>query len=177
MNQPVVYITLGLPASGKTYFTDRLANDLKLFHINTDKLRLSMIETPTFSPEENDLVYKEMARLAHGKLAQGVSIIYNGNYNQRTRRQVMRDMAESVNARCVTLLVETPIEIVRERIQTRNHEIPVGKMVHQPLELLERMQKAFEAPTSEEFVIRIDGTLPYDVQLVSFKEQYRQLEL
>lgn len=175
MKRAELFITLGLPASGKTYFTDRLAAALGLHHLNTDKLRLTMIEKPTFSPEENAHVYKEMTRLARERLARGESLICNGNYNQRIRRQAMRNMAKKLNARCITLYVDTPVDIVRDRIQTRDHEIPVEKMVHQPLELLERMQKAFEAPTGDELVIRIDGTLPYDQQLASFHAQHSQL--
>lgn len=176
-NKPEVFLTLGLPASGKTYFSERLAGDLGIFFLNTDRLRLAMIEKPAFSPEENEVVYRTMEHLAGQHLEQKLSVICNGNYNQRARRLHLQEMAARLDAMCFIILVEAPLDVVRNRIQTRDHEIAPEKMVHQPLELLERMQRAYEPPATDELVIRIDGTKPYEEQYRSFIEQRHKLEV
>lgn len=171
--KPVLYITLGLPASGKTYFTQKLAADLGIFFLNTDALRMAMIKEPTFTPAEHKTVYRTMHHLAEQHLSQGLSIVCNGNYNQRIHRQAMYDMARSHGAEVYTILVEAPLEVITQRIQTRDHEIAPDKMVHQPLELLERMQKLLEAPKPDEPLITIDGTASYEAQYEAFQLQLK----
>mgnify|MGYP004417308680 CR=1 FL=1 len=170
MKKPTLYITMGLPASGKTYFSQQLAAELDTFFLNCDNLRLAMFEKPTFSPEEHAMVYRTVAFIAEQHLAQGQSIICNANYHIHNRREAMQELARACGAKYKILWVQTPYEVVKERIQSREHEIPVEKMVHPPLELLEKMSRAFEEPRDDEPVIIIDGTQPYEVQ----KRQYEQ---
>lgn len=169
--KPELYTTMGLPSSGKTYFSQRVAGELGVFFLNTDLLRLAMFDTPEFSAAENDVVYRAMNHVAERHVAQGLGVVCNGNYNQVARRAGLREIAERYGATCLTIWVDAPEEVLKRRIQTRDHEIEPEKMVHQPLELLERMQRTFEAPTADELVIHIDGTIPYEQQIHSFMEQ------
>lgn len=54
---PTLYITMGLPASGKTYFSQQFAEEYGIFFLNADSLRIAMIEWPQFTPREHKLVY------------------------------------------------------------------------------------------------------------------------
>lgn len=162
---------MGLPASGKTYFSQKIAAEQDVFFLNVDNLRLAMVEKPAFDAAEHHLVYSTVDFIAEQHLAQGKSIICNGNYHIRKRRESMEKMTQRYQANCQIIWVKTPYEIVRERILKRDHEIPVEKMVHPPLELLERMNKASESPTSEESTIVIDGTLEFSEQHASFLRQ------
>lgn len=163
---------MGLPASGKTYFSQRLAGELGVFFLNCDNLRLAMIEQPTFAPDEHAMVYRTVAYIAEQHLAQGQSIICNANYHLRERRVAMQNIAQKCGAAYCILWVQTPYEVVKERVQTRDHEIPVEKMVHPPLELLERMSRAFEPPVADEPTVVIDGTKPYEEQRKLFFDGY-----
>jgi predicted kinase len=163
---------MGLPASGKTYFSERLAKELDIFFLNCDSLRLAMIEKPTFAPDEHAMVYRTVTHIAKEHLCQGQSIVCNANYHVLNRRVAMQQLASKMGVNYRILWVQTPYEMVRQRIQERDHEIPVEKMVHPPLELLERMQQAFEAPTDDEPTIVIDGTLSYEKQHQQFLNRY-----
>lgn len=167
---PTLYVTMGLPASGKTYFSERLAAEHDIFFLNCDNLRLAMIERPAFDAAEGALVYNTVTFIAEQHLAQGMSIVCNGNYHVRSRRDVMKKLAHKYNANYQILWIKAPYEIVKERIQTRDHEVPVEKMVHPPLELLDRMSRAFDEPSEDEAVLIIDGTIPYDEQRKQFND-------
>jgi predicted kinase len=168
--KPTLYVTMGLPASGKTYFSQQLAAEQDIFFLNCDNLRLAMYEQPAFDAAESKIVYGAVTFIADQHLAQGKSIVCNGNYHVRGNRDVMQSVAQKHNANYCILWTKTPYDVAKERIQSRDHEIPVEKMVHPPLELLERMSRAHEEPSADEPVISIDGTLPYEKQREVYKE-------
>lgn len=168
--KPTLYLTMGLPASGKTYFSERLARDINCFFLNFDGLRLAMFEHPTFTLEEHAMVYRTAGYIAEQHLAQGRSIICNANYHLRDRRNNMRQITQKLHAELCILWVRVPYELAKTRIQSRDHDIPKEKMVHPPLELLERMNEAFEAPSASEPYIIIDGAKPYQEQYQQFLE-------
>ncbi len=170
---PTLYITAGLPSSGKTYFSKRLAADLGVFYLNVDDFRLAIIEKPTFAHGEHRMVYAGVNHVAEQFLTQGFSVVCNGNYNTIERRQAMYEMAAKYPAVQVCVLwVDAPIELLRTRIVERDHEIPVEKMVDPPLVVLARMQKTFVAPQAPEPFVKIDGTAPYSTQRQQFDAQF-----
>ncbi len=174
---PTLFLTLGLPASGKTYFTERLATDEHIFLLNCDLLRLALIETPKFTAAEHQYVFSVADFIVEQHLKQCQSVIYGANANRIENRLawVERARASEQKYSVVTIWVKTPLEVVKERIAKRTHEIPPEKRVHTAEELLAIMQKNLQAPTPEEHAIEIDGTLPYHEQRLQFDEQFRQL--
>ena len=170
--RPTLFITMGLPASGKTYFSKQLAKDFGIFFLNGDKLRMAMMGTPTFKPKEHALVFGAFNYVAGEHLAQGFSLVANANYHVHSKRLGMKAMAEAHDADYVILWTQVPYEVAQERIQVREHEIPDEKIVDPPLEVLARMKRNFQEPLPDEPVIRIDGTVPYETQRQQFWEQF-----
>ena len=161
---PTLYITMGLPASGKTYFSQRFAKEQNVFFLNIDSLRLAMVDQPQFTPSEHAMVYGAATFLAEQHLAQGMSIVCNGNYHFRDRRIAMQDMAKKYNAAYRILWIDTPYEVAKERILTREHEIPKEKEKDPWVEVLDRMKRNFQNPSETEPFIKVDGTIPYEAQ-------------
>ena len=164
-DHPTLYITMGLPASGKTYFSQRFAKEREVFFLNADSLRVSMIEWPQFTPREHALVYGAVAFIAEQHIAQGMSIVCNANYNARSKRQEMQKLAERYGADFKILWVDTPYEVAKERILVREHEIPKEKEKDPWIDVLDRMKRSFQKPGNNESFIKIDGTIPYEEQI------------
>ena len=164
LDHPTLYVTTGLPASGKTYFSQRFAKERGIFFLNADSLRVSMIERPQFTPREHRLVYGTVDFIAEQHIAQGMSIVCNANYNVRAKRQEMQKLAEKYGADFKILWVDTPYEIAKERILVREHEIPKEKEKDPWIEVLDRMKRSFQNPRDDESFVKIDGTIPYEAQ-------------
>jgi predicted kinase len=173
---PTLYITMGLPASGKTYFSQRFAKDLGVFFLNVDSLRLAIVDYPQFTPSEHKMVYGTAEFLAEQHLAQGMSFICNGNYHFYDRRTSMQKMAERYNAEYKILWIDVPYEVAKERILTREHEIPKEKEKDPWIEVLDRMRRNFQNPHKDEPFIKIDGTISYDTQLNHALRQLAKLD-
>lgn len=164
-DRPTLYVTMGLPASGKTYFSQRFAKERGIFFLNADSLRIAMIEWPQFTPREHKLVYGAVNFIAEQHLVQGMSIVCNANYHVRAKRKEMQKLAETHNALFQILWIDTPYEIAKERILVREHEIPKEKEKDPWIEVLDRMKRNFQTPHDDEPFIKIDGTIPYEEQL------------
>lgn len=163
-HKPTLYATMGLPASGKTFFSQRIAAELKTFFLNADALRMAICPTPTFRPKEHAMVFHTVNFIVEQHLLQGQSVVCNANYHVRKHRQELKELAERCDAHFQVIWVDVPYEVAKERIMGRQHEIPAEKMVDDPLDILDRMHKHFEQPASEEPVVRISGTIPYAQQ-------------
>lgn len=164
LDHPTLYVTMGLPASGKTYFSQQYAVEHDVFFLNIDNLRLAMIEWPQFTPAEHRVVYGTVRFLAEQHLAQGKSIVCNGNYNQRVNRNEMHELAKQYGAEFQILWVDVPYETARERILSRQHEIPKEKEKDPWVEVLDKMNRNLQKPAEGELFVKIDGTIPYEEQ-------------
>jgi predicted kinase len=155
---------MGLPASGKTYFSQQFAADEDIFFLNIDSLRLAMIEWPQFTPAEHKMVYGTAQFLAEQHLMQGKSMLCNGNYNQRDRRNEMQELAQKYDADFKILWTDVSYEVAKGRILSRQHEIPKEKEKDPWIEVLDKMNRNLQKPESDESFFRIDGTIPYEQQ-------------
>ena len=169
--KPTIFITVGLPASGKTYFTERLAKEYGIFFLNCDLLRLAMFTQPTFKPYEHAIVFGAANFIVEQHAHQGKSIICNANFNFRKNRKHAQHVAMRNGLDFRIIWVQTPIDVLTERIQSREHDIPAEKMVDAPLDILTKQQRNLQLPGKDEPVIAIDGTVPYNEQLKQFKQQ------
>jgi predicted kinase len=172
LKRPTLFITMGLPASGKTYFSQRLAKDLNVFFLNGDSLRMAMIQRPTFKPQEHALVFSTFNHIVREQVAQGFSVVANANYHVERKRREMQAIAREHGADLCILWTRVPYETAQARIVGREHEIPADKLVDPPLGVLARMKRNFEEPAPDEQVIKIDGTIPYEDQYKQFLEQF-----
>lgn len=172
LKRPTLFITMGLPASGKTYFSQRLAKELNVFFLNGDSLRMAMIPKPTFKPQEHALVFSAFTHIVREQVAQGFSVVANANYHIERKRREMQAIAREHTADLCILWIQVPYETAQARILDREHEIPADKLVDPPLEVLARMKRNFQEPAADEPVMRIDGTIPYEDQYRQFVEQF-----
>ncbi len=58
LKKKILITTFGYPGSGKTYFSERLAKEFNLFHLNSDKIRSEIFIKPNYSDEEHKAVLR-----------------------------------------------------------------------------------------------------------------------
>ena len=118
-NRSIFFITLGYPGSGKTFFARKFAKDMKLFHLNSDRIRLLIFPNPKFSSEEHPIVFGAMDYLANEVLKCGVSVIYDANSTLRIYRKCLQQLARKNNAKYLLLWFQTPVKTALMRIEKR----------------------------------------------------------
>ena len=171
--KPLLVITLGYPGSGKTYFSERLAREFDLFHINSDKIRFEIFSNPTFSKEEHNVVFGFIDWMTQELLKKGVSVVVDANHNKYKNRAKFLKFANKLKSRHVLIHIKTPVNVAEKRlIKRRSIKNIEKKKYYRPLELsvLHTLKNEIEYPSIKENVLEINGLEPYCKQVVVFKK-------
>ena len=170
--KPLLIATLGYPGSGKTYFSERLAKDFNLFHINSDRIRHEMFDRPVFTQEEHRAVFGFIDWLTEELLSKGMSVIVDANMNKRVHRKKLYDIAEKAKAKFLLVYINTPIDTAEKRILERKDIADPLKKKYQLVDpaVMHRMKKNIEYPSDKEKVLVVNGLHPYAEQVKGFKK-------
>jgi len=119
---PALIVVSGLPGSGKSYFSRRLAERLPLPIIESDAMRQILSEKPTYSPGESERLFRACHALIGDLLRKGISVIFDAtNLIEHHREQLYR-IADRAGAKLVLVRVEAPPELVHQRLERRQTE-------------------------------------------------------
>ncbi len=165
----LLFYTIGYPGAGKTTLASRLSVWLGAEHLRGDKIGLELFKCPTFSQQERQTVYSEMARRASRQLASGRHVIYDAATNSLAQRQQLRELARQYDSPAIGLWVDVPTSLARKRAGTVRDQGLAGTVVRViPPNIFAQYVAMFEPPQDGELVITVAGDK-------SFPEQYRQL--
>jgi predicted kinase len=119
---PALIVVSGLPGSGKSYFSRRLAERLPFPIIESDAMRQILAPQPSYSPGESERLFRACHALIGDLLRKGISLIFDAtNLIERNREQLYR-IADSADAKLILVRVEAPPELVRQRLERRQME-------------------------------------------------------
>jgi len=107
---------MGLPASGKSSITRELVGKLKEQGVlpavlESDVLRSVLTPKPSYSPEERDRFYRQMAQIGDLLCQQEIPVIFDATANLREYRNYARSRISSF----LEVFVECPLELCRQR--------------------------------------------------------------
>jgi len=112
-------IVSGLPGTGKSYFSRKLAGRLTSVVIESDALRKQLFRDPTYSAEESHHLFAACHRLIEDLLGSGISVILDATNLVEHHREPLYRIAQRLQAKLILVQVEAPRELVRERLQGR----------------------------------------------------------
>lgn len=159
----------GLPGSGKTYFSKKLANVLGYRRFSSDELRSEMKQLGLYDEGSRLAVYKEMVRQARPLLKKEQTIILDASFNNQAQRQLLKDLAKEHNNRLIFIqcIADEASSLARVN-QTREHTEADSRVYY----LLRDLWEALEPPylrldtVQESLETRLEKTKRY---LNSFK--------
>lgn len=172
--RPVLFYTVGLPGAGKTTFARSLSTWLGAEHLRGDIIGLELFRFPTYSPQERQMVYAEMAHRAGTALAAGRPVLYDAAVNTRAQRSALDTLARRHGGRALGLWIHTPEDIAQKRAgKLRDSRLvgPVARII--PPHVFARYVAAFEAPAAQEQCIVISGQAPFALQYRRLQRQLR----
>jgi predicted kinase len=175
---------LGVPGSGKTYFSQQLAERLRGVRLNSDAMRLSIFG----SLEAMDKLYNSADRwqlnaytfgamdyTTERLLAAGTSVIYDTIHAKRADRQKQEAAAKKHGALPILLRITAPRDITVRRIVERPAAGDSRRFTPQKAEeVIRHFENTTEPPGVDEMVIDINGEQPFDEQFQSFQTQLKK---
>ena len=115
-----LYIFCGIPFAGKTTLARALAKSLGYSRIDLDEVKFSLfgehIKDSAIDRKAWDRVYKAMYEQIKQCLSRGETVIHDAGNFTRHERGLVRAVANNLRKDAITVFVDTPIEVAKERL-------------------------------------------------------------
>ena len=130
-SRPVLLVTRGLSASGKTTLTQPLLEQLGAIRIRSDVERKRLFDLPAqadgqaavgqgiYTPEAGRITYARLVELAGTVLEAGFSVIVDAACLKADQLALFRTLADTHGVACVILEFHAPADVLRARIVQR----------------------------------------------------------
>jgi predicted kinase len=153
---PTLYLTCGLPGSGKTTLAKRLEQDVPALRLTADEWLHELYPSITTSQAETGPFRRRVERLqwaaALRSLQLGCNVVLDWGVWAKEERELYRIGARAVGARVVLCLLDPPVDELWNRISRRNKDRPFGAFAITKAELL-RWSELFQRPTDDELAL------------------------
>jgi len=153
---PTLYLTCGLPGSGKTTLARRLEQEVPALRLTADDWLHELYPDITTSEAEAGPFRSRVERLqwmtALRALELGCNVVLDWGVWAREERDLYRAGAREVGARVVLCLLDPPVDELWNRLSRRNADRPFGVFEITNAELL-RWSELFQRPTADELAL------------------------
>jgi predicted kinase len=153
---PTVYLICGFIGAGKTTFARKLESRTGAVRITKDEWSIRLIgHDPTIEGyAEHDqriiALSRDMAFYLAGK---GIDVILDEGFWEKDQRVAMRRRIEEMGAKAVIYYLDTPIDVIRERVVERNRSLSDDAFMIS-IDLLDQYLQYWQPPGDDEEVIR-----------------------
>ena len=117
--QPPFIVVSGLPGTGKSYFSRRLAERLPCIILESDWLRQQLFKSPAYSLEESARLFNVIHSLIEELLSKGIAVILDATNLSERNRETLYHIADQLKAKLILLRVEAPVEVIKQRLEAR----------------------------------------------------------
>lgn len=158
-----IHLLVGLPATGKSSFAERLrgseavpiiSSDVirkRLSGVNLDRSLGSAAFAGEYAPAATERVYRRMIALARLALACGFDVVLDATFGKRSQRAAVARMARKTGAELAYYHVRAREDVVRERLERRRTR-GGGPSDLVDFSIWQRMAADFEKFSPEELV-------------------------
>jgi len=176
--KPLLIMLYGFPGAGKSYFARQLCEQFQAAHVQGDRIRGELFETPRFDKEENAVVSQLMDYMTHEFLSAGVSVVYDTNAMRSAQRLALRDMARRTRAQPLLIWLQIDTDGAFERISSRDRRRTDDKYAA-PIDrgTFDGIVGHMQNPGSVEDYIVISGKHTFGTQFSAVVKRLRELGL
>jgi len=120
--EPVLVIVSGLPGTGKSYLSGKLAERAPLLVLESDALRKTLFSPPGYTASESSQLFSAIHILVEELLGKGISLILDATNLSERFRERLYSIADRLDVRMVLVRTKALPEVVRERLEARSRE-------------------------------------------------------
>jgi len=117
---PTLVVVSGLPGTGKSYFSARLAEKLDFLVLESDALRKVLFFPPAYTAEESSHLFRVIHELIRQLLLRGIPLILDATNLSERHRESLYSIAEHTGAQLILIEVKAPPELVHSRLESRS---------------------------------------------------------
>ncbi|MDO8635590.1 MAG: AAA family ATPase [Dehalococcoidia bacterium] len=151
--QPPFIVVSGLPGTGKSYFSRRLAEKLPCIILESDSVRQQLYSNPTCSPEESARLFQVIHSLIEELLGNGIPVILDATNLSERNRETLYHIADKLKAKLILVRVEAPPDVVKQRLEARSAGYNPGDNSRADWDVYQRMKSSVEKLARRHFAV------------------------
>jgi predicted kinase len=117
--KPFLVIMSGLPGTGKSYLSRKLAERLPCVVLTSDALRKILFPTPAYDARENQRLFAAIPVLIEDFLGRNIPILMDATNLVEHHREQLYRIADKLRLKLIIVQVEAPPDVVQERLKAR----------------------------------------------------------
>lgn len=139
----MLVVVCGLPGTGKSTVSERVAGRLDAHLLRTDVVRKELFPDPDYTSAESQAVYDEILDRAASHLDAGDDVVLDGTFRRASMRERAAGVAERCGADLRLVRVTCAESVVKRRIQERvddesDADFSIYKLLKDEFEPIER---------------------------------------
>jgi len=175
---PLLVMLYGYPGSGKSYVARQLSNHLQSAHVQGDRIRYELFETPRYDKQENAVVTQLMDYMTQEFLMSGISVIYDTNALRAAQRHSLREVARKAHAKPVVVWLQIDAESAFNRAQMRDRRKVDDKYSYNmDKSTFDNVSGHMQNPTSAEDYVVISGKHVFNTQLSAIMKKLNDMQV
>lgn len=111
------FIVFGLPGTGKTYFSEKLAVDIGAVHLNTDKVRMKYNKEGQYDRETKEFIYEQLKKEMKEHLQEQDDVIIDGTFHKQQRRMEFAECISELAANMFFIEMKAEDQVIRKRME------------------------------------------------------------
>jgi predicted kinase len=119
MARAVLIVVSGLPGTGKSYFSRRMAQRVPLAIVETDVMRKVLFPIPTYSGIESARLFRACHALIQDLLSKGIPVLFDATNLVESNRERLYNIAHKTNSKLILMRMDAPLDVVTQRLQRR----------------------------------------------------------
>ena len=121
--KPAFVVVSGLPGTGKSYFSSKLAEKLPFVILESDALRKVLFPLPSYSSDESLCLFRAVHLLIERLLKKGISLILDATNLSERHREYLYSIADHLDIKLILVRVEAPPQVVHRRLESRLEDL------------------------------------------------------
>lgn len=176
--KPLFIQLYGFPGSGKTYFARQLCEHIQAAHVQGDRIRSELFESPRYDKQENDVIAQLMDYMAEEFLNAGLSVVYDTNAMRLSQRHTLREMARKAHAQPLLIWLQVDPDSAFARTTQRDRRRSDDKYAA-PMDrsTFESIAGYMQNPANTEDYVVISGKHVFKTQYSAVMKRLHELNL